>query len=59
VRALVVLAIALIMLVPLYVMIITAFKTRGDVVASPPLIVFKPTLEGFVFLFTDRAVVSS
>lgn len=58
VRALSVLAIALIMLVPLYVMIITAFKTRSDVVASPPLVVFKPTLEGFVFLFTDRAVVA-
>jgi multiple sugar transport system permease protein len=58
IRALTVLAIALIMLIPLYVMIITAFKTRSDVVASPPLIVFKPTLEGFVFLFTDRAVVA-
>ena len=58
VRALVVLAIALIMLIPLFVMIITAFKTRSDVVASPPLVVFKPTLEGFMFLFTDRAVVA-
>ena len=59
VRALVVIAVALIMLIPVFVMGITAFKTRPDVVASPPLIFFKPTLEGFMFLFTDRAVVSS
>ncbi len=59
VRAVVVLAIALLMLIPIYVMGITAFKTRSDVVASPPLVVFKPTLEGVMFLFTDRAVISS
>ena len=59
VRAIIVLAIALVMLIPIYVMGITAFKTRGDVVASPPLVFFKPTLEGFMFLFTDRAVVSA
>jgi multiple sugar transport system permease protein len=58
VRAVVVLVIALIMLIPLYVMGVTAIKTRIDVVASPPLVLFKPTLEGFVFLFTDRAVVA-
>lgn len=58
IRALFVLLIALFMLIPLYVMMITAFKTRGDVVASPPLVFFKPTLEGFVFLFTDRAVIA-
>lgn len=55
IRALLVILIAIIMLVPLYVMIATAFKTRTDVVASPPLIVFEPTLEGFVFLLTERA----
>ncbi len=59
VRAVAVLVIAILLLIPIYVMGVTAFKTRADVVASPPLILFKPTLEGFMFLFTDRAVVSS
>jgi multiple sugar transport system permease protein len=36
----------------------TAFKSRSDVVSVPPKIFFEPTLEGFVFLLTDRAVVS-
>ena len=53
------LAVALIMLLPVFIMGITAFKTRSDVVSSPPKIIFRPTLEGFVYLLTDRAVVSS
>ena len=53
------LAVALIMLLPVLIMGITAFKTRSDVVSSPPKIIFRPTLEGFVYLLTDRAVVSS
>jgi multiple sugar transport system permease protein len=38
---------------------ITAFKTRSEVVTSPPKLIFRPTLEGFVYLLTDRAVASS
>lgn len=56
VRAVVVVLVALIMLIPIFVMIITAFKSRPDVTASPPTVLFRPTLEGFVFLFTDRAI---
>ncbi len=56
VRALIVLLVALIMLIPIYVMFATAFKTRIDVTASPPKIFFQPTLEGLVLLFTDRAL---
>jgi multiple sugar transport system permease protein len=59
VRAVVVLVIAVLLLIPIYVMGVTAFKTRQDVVASPPLVFFKPTLEGWMFLFTDRAVMSA
>ena len=59
VRALVVLVIAVLLLIPIYVMGVTAFKTRQDVVASPPLVFFRPTLEGWMFLFTDRAVMSA
>ena len=58
IRALVVILLALFLLFPVFVMGITAFKGRSDVVSVPPKIVFEPTLEGFVFLLTDRAVVS-
>lgn len=57
-RAAVVVIIALIMLIPLFVMLITAFKSRVDVSASPPKIFFQPTLEGFLYLFADRAVIA-
>lgn len=56
VRAVLVLVIALIMLIPVFVMTATAFKTRADVVASPPKVLFNPTIEGFVLLLTDRAI---
>jgi len=58
VRALVILLFAMVALIPVGVMGLTAFKTRSDVVASPPKVFFQPTLEGFVFLFTERAVVT-
>jgi multiple sugar transport system permease protein len=47
--------IALIGLIPVFAMGLTAFKSRADVVAIPPRIIFEPTLEGFVFLLTERA----
>jgi multiple sugar transport system permease protein len=46
------------MLIPIFVMINTAFKTRPEVVAIPPKLIYTPTLEGFVLLLTDRAVAS-
>jgi multiple sugar transport system permease protein len=58
VRAIVVVVLALFMLIPIMVMTQTAFKTRADVVSVPPTIVFKPSLEGFVFLFTERAIIT-
>ena len=58
VRALVVILLALFLLIPVFVMAQTAFKSRSDVVSVPPKFIFEPTLEGFVFLLTDRAVVS-
>jgi multiple sugar transport system permease protein len=57
VRAFVVIAISLILLIPIFVMGMTAFKSRADVVSVPPKIIFQPTLEGFVYLLTERAVV--
>jgi multiple sugar transport system permease protein len=50
--------IAVIMLVPVFVMGITSFKTRADILASPPKVIFKPVVEGFVYLLFDRAVAS-
>jgi len=58
IRALVVVALAIILLIPVFAMGATAFKTRADVVAVPPKVAFKPTLEGFVFLLTERALMS-
>ncbi len=58
VRALVAVALTLIGLIPVIVMGMTAFKGRADVVSVPPSVFFKPTLEGFVFLLTERAVVA-
>ncbi|GAB4538022.1 MAG: carbohydrate ABC transporter permease [Anaerolineae bacterium] len=58
IRAIVVVVLALFLLMPVFVMGMTAFKSRSDVVSVPPKIIFKPTLEGFVFLLTDRAVVA-
>jgi multiple sugar transport system permease protein len=36
----------------------TAFKSRADIVTPPPKVFFQPTLEGFLYLFTDRSVLS-
>jgi multiple sugar transport system permease protein len=37
---------------------ITSLKARADIVAVPPKLVFQPTLEGFVFLLTERSQLS-
>jgi multiple sugar transport system permease protein len=55
IRALIVVLFALIGLIPVVVMGVTAFKSRADVVSVPPKVFFEPTLEGFVFLLTERA----
>ena len=56
IAAVIALVVAVILLIPVFIMGITAFKTRGDILASPPKVFFRPTLEGFVYLLTDRAV---
>jgi multiple sugar transport system permease protein len=55
IRALLVVLFAVIALIPVFVMIITAFKSRIEVVNVPPRVIFEPTLEGFVFLLTERS----
>jgi multiple sugar transport system permease protein len=54
-RALIVIVVAIVMLVPVGVMLMTAFKSRADVVAVPPKLFFQPTVEGLVFLLTERS----
>ena len=59
IRAIIVIIVAIILLVPVAIMAITAFKSRSDVVSVPPRLIFEPTLEGFVFLLTERSQLSS
>lgn len=58
-RAILVVIVALVGLIPVFAMGLTAFKSRADVVAVPPRYVFEPTLEGFVFLLTERSQMSA
>ena len=46
VKAIVVVIFAMVALVPVAVMLVTAFKSRIEVVNVPPRIIFEPTLEG-------------
>lgn len=54
IRIVVTIIVCFIMLIPVFWMGMTAFKSRPDAVASPPKILFEPTLEGFVSLLTQR-----
>jgi multiple sugar transport system permease protein len=54
VKAALAVLVALIMLIPVAWMILTAFKSRSDAVAAPPKLIFTPTMEGFIALLTQR-----
>jgi len=54
VKALAVVVIAFILLIPVIWMAMTAFKSRADAVAVPPKVFFEPTMEGFISLLTTR-----
>src|SRR5215467_2943235 len=45
---------AVITILPLLWIAATAFKSQGDAIAYPPKVIFQPTLEGYVNLFTVR-----
>ncbi|GAA6181483.1 MULTISPECIES: carbohydrate ABC transporter permease [unclassified Shimia] len=45
---------ALITIMPLMWIVATGFKSPSDSIAYPPKVVFQPTLEGYVNLFTTR-----
>ena len=45
---------ALIALIPLLWILLTGFKSPSDSIAYPPKVMFEPSLEGYVNLFTNR-----
>lgn len=58
VAAVLVITYALITLIPLLWVFVTGFKTPPDSISYPPKILFSPSLEGYVNLFTTRTRVS-
>ncbi|HWH48173.1 MAG TPA: carbohydrate ABC transporter permease [Burkholderiales bacterium] len=46
---------ALLSMVPLVWIVLTGFKTPTDSIAYPPKVLFEPSLEGYVNLFTTRS----
>jgi multiple sugar transport system permease protein len=46
---------AIIAMIPLVWIFLTGFKTPPDSIAYPPKVVFEPSLEGYVNLFTNRS----
>ncbi len=55
IAALVVVLYAIIATAPLVWIFMTSFKTQEDAIAYPPKLVFEPSLEGYVNLFTIRS----
>ena len=51
------LAVFLATVFPFYWMVSSSFKTQGDLLASPPLWVFTPTLANYAEVFADEKVV--
>lgn len=58
IKAILTVVIAIIMLIPVIWLAMTAFKSRPDAVAVPPKVFFEPSLEGFVGLLSQRRQVS-
>ena len=54
IAATLVIAYALISIIPLVWIVLTSFKTPPDSISYPPKIFFQPSLEGYVNLFTTR-----
>lgn len=59
IKAIITVIIAIIVLIPVFWMGATSLKTRADAVAAPPKVFFKPSLEGFIGLFTQRRQVTA
>ncbi len=57
-RAVTATLLTILFLIPVVWMLMTAFKPRQDVIAVPPRALFRPSLEGFVSLFTQRSTLT-
>src|SRR5258708_2482014 len=55
IAAVIVAAYAIITILPLLWIFLTGFKTPPDSIAYPPKILFEPSVEGYVNLFTTRS----
>jgi multiple sugar transport system permease protein len=55
IAGIVVISYALVAMIPLVWIFLTGFKSPPDSIAYPPKVVFQPTLEGYVNLFTTRS----
>jgi multiple sugar transport system permease protein len=58
VRIAIAFVLAFAMLIPVFWLGLTAFKSRADAISVPPKVIFEPTLEGFINLLTDRSVLN-
>ena len=58
IRATLIILLAFVGLIPIFVMGMASIKSRSDIVSVPPKILFEPTLEGIVFLLTERSQLS-
>jgi len=54
IAGIVVVGYALVTLIPMVWIMLTGFKTPSDAISYPPKLVFQPTVEGYVNLFTTR-----
>jgi multiple sugar transport system permease protein len=59
IKAIFTVVVAIIMLIPVIWMGMTAFKSRPDAVSVPPKVIFKPTFEGFIGLISQTRQVGS
>lgn len=54
IRALIIVVLTIIILLPVVWMVLTSLKSPSDVVAVPPKVIFEPSIESFIFLVTER-----
>jgi len=59
VRLIAAIVVAFIMLIPVIWIGMTAIKSRPDATAVPPKVLFKPSWDGFIGLFTNRTQLSA
>jgi multiple sugar transport system permease protein len=59
IRLIVAIVVAFIMLIPVIWIGMTAVKSRPDATAVPPKVLFTPSWDGFIGLFTNRTMIQS